>query len=100
ELYDHGASTINFDLAYTLDGTSYATGPISHLQAPLADAPYVISLAQRPPEVECATSWPPGVTDREPIPDGLAADRVALHVFRAQVRIDYFIQIHTGTTAN
>jgi len=96
ELYDHGGSTINFDLAYTLDGTSYATGPVTNLQAPLANAPYVISLDQRPPNVGCGTKWPPGDTNREPIPTGLAADRVALHVIHAQVRIDYFIQIHTS----
>jgi len=96
ELYDHGASTINFDLAYTLDGTNYATGPITNLQAPLANAPYMISLDQRPPNVGCATRWPPGADDREPIPTGLAANRVALHVVDASIRIDYFIQIHTS----
>ena len=96
ELYDHGASMINFDLAYTLDGTTYATGPITPLQAPLANAAFVISLDQRPPNVDCGTSWPPSDTDHEPIPIGLAANRVALHVINDQVRIDYFIQIHTS----
>ncbi len=97
ELYDHGGATINFDLAYTLDGTNYSTGPITDLQAPLANAPYVISLDQRPPNVGCGTKWPPGDTDHEPIPPGLAATSVGFHVNADQIRIDYFIQIHTSS---
>lgn len=96
ELYDHGGATINFDLAYTLDGATYNTGPITSLQAPLANGSFVISLDHRPPTVTCGTRWPPGDDDREPIPSGIDETRVGLHVVSDQVRIDYFIQIHTG----
>ena len=97
ELYDFGGSMINFDFAYTLDGTSYSTGPITQLEAPLANAPFVISLQHAPPNTVCGTKWPPGGSDLEPIPTGLGENAVELHVVSDQVRVDYFIQIHTGS---
>ena len=95
ELYDHGGATINFDLAYTLDGAAYGTGPIASLEAPLANGPFVLSLDHRPPKVVCGTRWPPGDDDQEPIP-AVTEDRVGLHVVSDEVRLDYFIQIHTS----
>jgi hypothetical protein len=96
ELFDHGATTINFDRAYTLDGSQYFTGPIARLAAPLANGPFVISLDRRASTVTCQTTWPPGATDPEPIPSGIAEHQVGLHLAADQVRLDYFIQIHSS----
>ena len=95
ELFDFGGTNINFDFAYTLDGTNYATGPITQLQAPLANAPFVLSLQHAPGSAVCGTKWPPGASDQDPIPQGLGEDSLELHVSSDQVRVDYFSQIPT-----
>jgi len=95
ELYDFGGTTIDFDRAYTLDGNQYFTGTIADLQAPLANGRWVLSLARRPPEVTCGTTGPPGATIPDTIPTGIAENLVDLHLAGDQVRLDYFIQIHS-----
>jgi hypothetical protein len=96
ELYDFGGNTIDFDRAYTLDGMKYFTGTIADLQAPLANGRFVVWLERRPPQVTCGTTWPPGATIPEAIPSGIAENQVGLHLAGDQVRLDYFIQIHSS----
>ena len=96
ELYDFGGTTIHFDRAYTVDGMRYFTGTITDLQAPLANGRFVLSLARRPPQVTCGTTWPPGASVPDAIPSGISEDHVGLHLAGDQVRLDYFIQIHSS----
>jgi hypothetical protein len=96
ELYDFGGGAIHFDFAYTLDGTTYSTGDIALLQAPLANGPFALSLQHAPGNVVCGTQWPPGGTEQNAIPGGLGENSVVFHVAGDQVQVGYFIQIHTG----
>lgn len=95
ELLDAGGGQVNFDRAYTLDGSQYFTGTQYALQAPLANAPVTLALARRPPMVICTTTWPPGMVDPDTIPGGVAEDHVRLHIQHMLIRLHYFIQIRT-----
>jgi len=92
----NAASDVNFDLAYTYDSMMYFTGPQQKMVAPLANGAFSLELDHRPPDVTCATGWPPSGTDREPIPSAMAPNgTMGFEVIDAELALDYFVWIHT-----
>jgi hypothetical protein len=94
ELLDAGG-TVYFDLAYTFDRMAYATGTQTLMATPLANGAFTLAMRLSPPNVRCRTSWSPGAIAPEPIPGGLVATRWLFIAYGAELRLDYFIDIHT-----
>jgi hypothetical protein len=94
ELYDFGGASTHFDLAWTLDGTNYSTGPIHNLNAPLANGAFELGMDHRAPNVTCDTTWPPGGSAPQAMPSVVPASTY-LHIVHIQIQLDYFIWIHT-----
>jgi hypothetical protein len=95
EVVDFGGGDVHFDRAYTVDGSSYFTGVIFQMQSPLANGRLTLSMNHLPPNMTCATSWPPGGTATESIPGGIPADVVGLLAQHCVLELDYFIWIHS-----
>jgi hypothetical protein len=95
ELYDPADGNVYFDLAYTFDSVNYLTGPQQHMQAPLQNGDFRLAMRIAPPNVVCRTTWSPGGTDPEPIPSGVVAQTLGFGVYAVELRLDYFIEIHT-----
>jgi hypothetical protein len=94
ELYDTTA-TVNFDLAWTYNGTQYFTSSIMTMQTPLVDDSLTLTTILAPPNVTCRTSWPPAGNTTNPIPAGIDAIGYGLQVYGLEIRLDYFVQIRT-----
>jgi hypothetical protein len=94
ELYDPQVA-VNFDLAWSYDGTQYFTSDIQSMQAPLVDDVFTLTTVIAPPNVTCKTRWPPGGETTNPIPTGIVPILFGLQVYNLELRLDYFIQIRT-----
>jgi hypothetical protein len=94
ELQDLQAS-VGFDLAWTYNAVDYFTGDMHAMQEPLANGPFTITMAIAPPTVTCQTHWPPTANIPNPIPSGITQAGLAFQVYNLDVRIDYFIHIHS-----
>jgi Thrombospondin type 3 repeat len=95
ELYQGSPDNVVFDLAYTVDGVQYGTGPQHQMQTPLANGAFSLALDNRIPHVTCQTAWPPSGSSVNPIPEGVAPVAVGIQLTHLDVGLDYFIWIHT-----
>lgn len=95
ELYDGGTSP-HFAETYTYDDVTYQSDALVPAQGPIENADYTLSLDNRAPNVSCETSYP---ADQQrltaPLPAGLAPVGIAVTAGYIELRVDYFIQIHT-----
>lgn len=96
EIYDDTTSNrVNFDLAWTLDGTAYSTGNLQPMLNPLQNGHFTAGMRIAPPNVACTTAWSPGATNMQAIPGALVAQVLDFEFRGLVVTIDYFVQIHT-----
>jgi hypothetical protein len=95
ELFDSGLANVFFDLAYTFDRVTYMTGPQSLLTAPLQNGNFTLAMRLAPPNVTCRTGWSPRASMDQGIPGGLVAQTFTLTANALDLKLDYFIEIHT-----
>ena len=96
ELYDD-AAVLQWKLTYTFDGANYFNMAAAMAQGPLLNGDVTLELSNAPRAV-ATTSWPtPQPTIAGNVPAGLTAPTsVGFVVQGLSVRIDWFVQIHTG----
>lgn len=96
ELYDSGVSA-KFGVTYTVDEVDYISLTETVAQQPIENAPVMMSLDNRAPQLACTTTWPSDTSMlTSGIPAGLAPDEIRFVVNGLELELDYLIQIRTN----
>jgi len=95
ELYDD-TMLLSLQYTWTYDGATFGHGTMADLPGALANGDAVLAIQQDGATVTCTSTWKAiASTAFGGVPSGIAADELYLDVNNADVRLDYFIQIHS-----
>lgn len=96
ELYDSG-SAAKFGATYTVDDVNFISLTEAVAQRPIENAPVMMSLGNRAPQLTCTTTWPSDMTTlTSGIPAGIVPDEILFVVLGLELELDYLIQIRTN----